>query len=392
MSHPRESRWGVQVFLSLAALCVSGFVLGHEVEEHVHVRAYVQEEGDQLAFAVRVPLASIRDIQLPITPEGYLVEDAAEMALRQAATLWVMNEVSAAGATGPPRLKSVEISPPSDRSFDDAATAFAGNPLSVDRINWRHLNLDVRFDLPVPGDTGGMYQIESSWWRLGLETEISITFLGADGFVQNIGVHGGKRVLLRPGITAVTGMFIATGILSAIDSWMSLALVISIALGVSALDLRRGWLALMFYGGLAMGLTGVTLLGLQNFPLWFYSASGVFVGILVLWLALENAISQHLLRRPVTAALGGIVLGASLTAVLDATLPLAGGHFTIGGLGYLLGVSLVYGFAGLITLSLTSFVPEKQLRIIIVVTSVVIGHAAWHRVFDEIENLQSYFI
>ena len=102
----------VVLFLSLQAGSSA-----HEVPNQVTVLAFLKPEGQTLQFLVRAPMASLRDISVPIFGDGYLQISSAEPALRDAATLWISRlrpalrkRAGAAQADGPsgPRRAAVK--------------------------------------------------------------------------------------------------------------------------------------------------------------------------------------------------------------------------------------------------------------------------------------------
>ncbi|MGH9389299.1 MAG: hypothetical protein ACRD1Z_06760, partial [Vicinamibacteria bacterium] len=44
----------------------------HEIPTNVRVQAFLEPRGDRLRLLVRVPLAAMRDMSVPMNPLGYL--------------------------------------------------------------------------------------------------------------------------------------------------------------------------------------------------------------------------------------------------------------------------------------------------------------------------------
>lgn len=65
-------------------------VAAHDIPAAVTVRMFAKPEAARLRYLVRIPMASINDIEWPLRKEdGTLELDRIDRALRDAATLWV---------------------------------------------------------------------------------------------------------------------------------------------------------------------------------------------------------------------------------------------------------------------------------------------------------------
>src|SRR5690606_29088086 len=86
--------------LSAAALLLfafgasSGVAIAHEIPPNVAVQAYLKPQGETLRVLIRVPLASMRDMDLPLRGPGYLAISQADQDLRDAAELWLAGYMS----------------------------------------------------------------------------------------------------------------------------------------------------------------------------------------------------------------------------------------------------------------------------------------------------------
>ncbi len=121
---------------SAIAICgLSVVALAHDIPNDVVVQAFLKPDGDRLRLLVRVPLQAMRDVDIPKRGPGYLDLTRAETALRNAATLWLTQEIQLYEEDtrlGTPRLESVRVSLPSDQSFREYEQALAhvtGAPL-----------------------------------------------------------------------------------------------------------------------------------------------------------------------------------------------------------------------------------------------------------------------
>ena len=66
----------------------------HEVPTAIVVQTIVKANGNELDLLVRVPLEAMRDVNFPETGPGYLVISEADEFLRDAATVWIGQEVT----------------------------------------------------------------------------------------------------------------------------------------------------------------------------------------------------------------------------------------------------------------------------------------------------------
>src|SRR5213079_2353966 len=85
-------------------------------------------EPGHLRVVVRVPLEAIRDVKFPLRGPGYLELSKLDALLKDAATLWIANEVGVyeedRRLTGA-RIVAARVSLPSDRSFERYESAVA---------------------------------------------------------------------------------------------------------------------------------------------------------------------------------------------------------------------------------------------------------------------------
>ena len=376
----------------LLALSISVFATAHEVEPHVHIQAYVEESADALDFAVRVPLAAIRDVELSLTNEGFLDVERADAALRQAAALWILGELQVAArgvALSAPTLQSATAAAPSDRGFDTAHAAFnrASRPLA--NIDWRHLYLDVRFDFRLREDQrGGDYAVHSAWSRLGIETVTSIDFQAQDGYRQRLAFTGDPGVImLRPGAAHIAQRFTSAGLQQAATHLAALTLLVALVVSVGKVREARQ-LLMGFIGALLLAL--IALASWTGPPLWLASLLAAAIATTTLYVSAENALG---LRLPiwVTGAIAGAFVGASLAVPLLDISQYAGQRTWLAASGYALGAALISGVS-ILALSAT-WLRARDWRIrrpLVIGISVVLAHAAWHWLETELEILAMY--
>ena len=84
--------------LAIAATAVLACVVvpnarAHEIPADVRINAFVRPAGDRLELLIRVPLAAMREVDFPTRGPGYLDLSRADEALRNAAKLWLIDNI-----------------------------------------------------------------------------------------------------------------------------------------------------------------------------------------------------------------------------------------------------------------------------------------------------------
>ncbi|MCZ6852774.1 MAG: hypothetical protein O7G86_02540, partial [Gammaproteobacteria bacterium] len=116
------------ILFVLLFCCQSGLLLAHEIPNDVSIQVFVKPEGQTLALLVRVPLEAMRDIDFPLRGPGYLNIPQAEQDLRDAAMLWIADDIRVYEEDeqlDEVRLNAVRVSLPSNTSFATYDTALA---------------------------------------------------------------------------------------------------------------------------------------------------------------------------------------------------------------------------------------------------------------------------
>ena len=88
----------------------------HDIPNDVKVQMFVKPSGEKLQLLVRVPLAAMREVDVPRRGPGYLDLRRADAALREAATLWIADNVEVYEGdlrVGYPKLVDARVTLPS---------------------------------------------------------------------------------------------------------------------------------------------------------------------------------------------------------------------------------------------------------------------------------------
>ena len=148
----------------------------------------MKPDGRQLHLLVRVPLRALLDVDFPKRGPGYLDLARADRALRDAADVWIGDNVEVYENDTPPRRTAASwtsrVSLPSDRSFgsyDDALAHLRGPRLPDDtEIVWDQGMLDVLFEYPIQSDQSH-FAIHPAFARLGVRVVTVLRFLPPGG-------------------------------------------------------------------------------------------------------------------------------------------------------------------------------------------------------------------
>src|SRR4051794_1392927 len=226
-SVPREQRvrftiaWLV-VWLSLIAAPVRAWA--HDIPSDVTVQALVKPSGRQLQLLVRVPLNSIRDIDIPQNQSGYLEVERLAPLLPDAARLWISDfiEVYEGDAILPkPRIVATQVSLASDRSFqsvEDAVRHVTGPTLlNGANIFWNQALLDVLLEYPIHSDRS-QFSIRPNLERLGARVITVLRFVPPNGTLRSYEFVGRTGLVrLDPSWHQASATFVRLGFFHILD-------------------------------------------------------------------------------------------------------------------------------------------------------------------------------
>jgi HupE / UreJ protein len=162
----------------------------------VKINAFVKPTGKRLELLIRLPLAAMIEVDIPTRGPGYLDLSHADEALRNAAKLHLIDNITVYenGATlPPPRILYARVSLASDRSFTSYERARAhveGPRLSDDlELYWNQQLLDVLLEYPIQSDRSE-FAIRLRVDRLGQKVSTALRFLPLDGATRAFELHG----------------------------------------------------------------------------------------------------------------------------------------------------------------------------------------------------------
>jgi hypothetical protein len=383
----------------LLFFCMQAPLLAHELPQRVAVRMIASVQSDALELMLRVPLEAMRDVDFPLTPEGYLLLSEAAPALEEAAGLWIVDNL-ALQARGEPLAAQhwqARVALPSSRAFNSVATArahFDAPLLPVDtRIYWQQAMLDVRLvyalaDTPAAGELS----LDVALRQLGEQTRVELLLAYPDGEEHVLRFDGDVRGLaLRPAWWQVVGDFLHEGVLHILGGIDHLLFLVCLVL-----PLRRLWPVVKAVTAftVAHSLTlCAAALGWVPAALWFPSLVESIIAASIVFLALENALGRAFHWRWVTAFLFGLAHGFGFASALGDSLQFAQGQPLLALAAFNLGVEagqLAVLAVLLPVLALLLRRVESE-RMAVIVISLVVAHTGWHWMTERLELLCGYF-
>jgi HupE / UreJ protein len=375
-------------------------LVAHEIPATVAVRAFIQRVDTTLYVFVRVPLEAMRDVDFPLRDDGSLDLVRVRPLLPEAAQTWIVSglRISANGTSlGAPRIAGTRLALPNDRSFGtlgDARASFALPPPDSVRIPWQQPWLDVALEYRVP-DPAARLVLHPELAQLGLRTTSVVHIASADGTDRVLHYSGNPQaVSLDPSWFDAAVQFVGEGFRHILGGIDHLLFVLCLVLPV------RRWqslVKLITAFTVAHSLTLVAaVVGVTPDAGWFPPLIEVLIAASIVWLTIENIVlpAERLAARWPVAFGFGLVHGFGFALALGDTLQFAGGHLISALASFNVGVELgqlaALGVALPTLWLLHRYAGAGRERLITVVGSALIAHAAWHWLTDRFGQLAAH--
>jgi hypothetical protein len=355
-------RAGVLLTVLLAIALAAGAsapALAHDIPADVRITAFVKASEHRLELLIRVPLAAMIEIDFPRRGPGYLDLARAEAALRDAAKLYLTDNVTVYedGAPLPtPQVERVRVSLAADESFGSYAQARAhldAPPLPADLdLYWSEHWLDVRLAYPIRSDQS---QFALQWRvdRFGINVATAMHVLppgGGERTFEFLGDPGLLRLDPRPGEAAQ--QFFVTGFWYFLGRGDHLLFLLCLVL-----PLRAPRALTLVLTSFAAGLLISQLAALPAAP-WFPLLIETLMAASIVYLALENIVhaarrhepdgAMRMIRRRWMLAFGfGLLHGYAYALMLRELLQYAGAHLFTALLAFNAGVAVAQGAVAL---------------------------------------------
>jgi hypothetical protein len=371
--------------------------LAHDIPADVRVNAFVKPEGQRLSLLVRVPLKAMRDVDFPKRGAGFLDLARADASLRNAATLWIADNVELYEndtRLGLPRVVDSRVSLESDKSFVsyEQALAHVTGPRLPNKLElyWEQGLLDVLFDYPIGSDRSE-FSIRPRLERLGLRTTVVLRFLPAAGVVRALDLHGDPGLVrLDPRWHQAAWRFVVSGFFHILEGTDHLLFLLCLVIPFR----RLGQLVLLVTSfTVAHSITLIaSAYNLGPDALWFPPLIETLIAISILYMAIENVLGSNVGRRWLITFGFGLVHGFAFSFALRESLQFAGSHLLTSLLSFNLGVEL----GQLLVLVLLVPMLEILFRFVVaerlgtIILSVLVGHTAWHWMTERADKLSRF--
>jgi hypothetical protein len=395
--------------VSFVSLAVT--LSAHDIPDDVIVHAFLKPEGTRARLLVRVPLGSIRDVDVPTRGRGYLDLSRADQALRDAATVWIARnvrlyeDVADAGRSEgqplqAPLIAAALVSLPSDPSFRTYETAIAhvmGPRLPDDtELYWEQGMLDVLLEYPIASQHS-RFTIEPGLRRLGQRVTIALRLLTPDGGERAFELHDDPGVVhLDPRWHQAAWRFVRDGFSHILDGTDHLLFLFALVI-----PLRR----VRTLVGVVTAFTAahsITLIasayGVAPTALWFPPLVETLIAASIVYMALENIVGARASRRWLITFVFGLVHGFGFSFALRDSLQFAGSHlltsllaFNVGvELGQLLVLAIVVPMLELLAALVRRSRGDGAERMGTIVLSALVAHTGWHWLVERWDRLRQF--
>lgn len=369
----------------------------HEVPNEVTVLAFLKPEGQTLRFLVRAPMASLRDVSVPITADDYVIISQAEPAFRDAATLWISDfvELFENGQPLPkPVVRAVRAELPSSRSFssyDEAVAGVMAPPLpDTTNLVWEQGVLDVLFEYPITSDRS-QFAIHPGFTRLGLQVNVGLRFLSPDKPERVFDVHADVGVVeLDPRWHQAAWLFVKEGFWHILDGTDHLLFLLCLVIPFRRF---RALLVVVTAFTIAHSVTLIaSAYDVAPDALWFPPLVETLIAASIFYMAIENIVGAGIQRRWVMTFAFGLIHGFGFSFLLRERLQFAGTHLLSSLLAFNVGVELGQLVVLVVLIPALGFVFTRIVpeRMGVVLLSAVVAHTAWHWMTDRYDALSQF--
>jgi hypothetical protein len=393
--------------LAIAATFAAAIVstaAAHDIPTDVKINAFVKPQRDRLELLIRVPLAAMIEVDFPTRAPGYLDLARADEALRHAAKLYLIDNISLYEndtLLPAPRIVRARVSLASDRSFrsyEEARAHVEGPPLADDMdIYWKDQLLDVLLEYPIRSDRSD-FAIDLRVDRLGQNVSMALRFLPPGGATRAFEFHGNPGLVrLDPRWHHAALRFVMSGFWHILEGTDHLLFLCCLVIPFRRL---RPLIVIVtaFTVGHSISLIAAAF-GFVPDGLWFPPLIETLIALTILYMALENIVyaatgklAGDISRRWIIAFAFGIVHGFGFSFALRESLQFAGDHLLTALFGFNLGVEIGQIAVLLVLIPVLDFVFRYVVAewLGIIILSALIAHVAWHWMIERGEQLAKF--
>jgi hypothetical protein len=356
----------------------------------------VRPDGERVKVLVRAPLEAMQDITFPMVGPGYLDVPRAQSQLRDAAQLWLVDnlELYEGDRRLPLAIVGVRASIPSDRSFAEYDSAIAHLraaplPAGID-LPWQQALLDVELEAPIESGSS-LFSLRARTERLGMRVVNAVRFFGGNGTERVFQIEGDAGVVaLDPRWHQSMLRFVVLGFEHILDGADHLLFLLCLVV-----PFRRQLRALVLIVTAFTVGHSVTLVasayGLAPGALWFPPLVETLIALSIVYMAVENVVTPNPRSRWPIAFGFGLVHGFGFSFALQNTLQFAGDHVLTSLLSFNVGIELGQLLVLVLLVPalnvLFRFVPERVGGIVL---AVLVGHTAWHWLGERFDALRAF--
>jgi hypothetical protein len=383
-------RFALALLAALSLECAA-----HDIPNDVKVLAFAKPEGKTLHLLVRVPLAAMREADIPVRGPGYLDLARTGPALRTAANLWLADNIEVyEGDTLLPKgeVVATRVALAADRSFESYERALAtlrSPPLTEGDLYWKQQHLDVLLDYPISTESASL-AIHPKLARMGLQVLTSLRYLPPGGTERAFELHGDPGVVrLDPSWLNAALRFVQLGFFHILDGTDHLLFIACLVIPFRRIGPLVA-IATAFTVAHSITLIGAAF-GLAPDGLWFPPLVETLIAASIVYMALENIVGSNPFRRWMVAFAFGLVHGFGFAFALRESLQFAGSHLVTSLLAFNVGVEIGQVAVLLVLVPalnlLFRFVPE---RIGVIILSALVAHTAWHWMTERFAELRKF--
>ncbi len=305
----------------------------------------VRPEGERVKVLVRAPLEAMQDITFPTFGPGYLDVPRAEQQLRDAAQLWLVDnlELYEGERRVPLAIVGVRASIPSDRSFAEYESALAhlrAPPLPAGlALPWQQALLDVELEAPIES-ASALFSLNARTQRLGMRVVNAVRFFGASGVERVFQIEGEAGVVaLDPRWHQSLLRFLVQGFEHILDGADHLLFLLCLVVPFRRQLRALVWIVTAFTAGHSVTLIA-SAYGLAPSALWFPPLVETLIALSIFYMAVENVVCPNPRARWPIAFGFGLVHGFGFSFALQNTLQFAGAHVLTSLLSFNVGIEL----------------------------------------------------
>jgi hypothetical protein len=389
----------------LLATLLAAPVAAHDIPVDATVQAFVKPSGDRLHLLLRVPLDTMRNLNAPVGPNGFLDLEKLSPMLPNAATQLVADFIRIYENDEPlprhPQVIATRISLPSDKSFGSWEDAFAhvtGPALSSD-VNavWNQMMFDVLFDYPIHSDRSE-FSIEPAVDVLAARVNTVLRFLPPpqagkrESAVRAYEFSGDPGLVrLDPNWYQAAISFVRMGFEHILDGTDHLLFLLCLVIPFRRF---RALIPVVTAFTVAHSITLIaSAYGLAPDVGWFPPLIETLIALSIFYMALENIVGGATVHRRWMMAFGfGLIHGFGFSFALRQSLQFAGAHMLASLLSFNVGVELGQLLVLLVMIPLLNalfhYVVKERMGTIIL--SALVAHTAWHWMLERADAMRSF--